>query len=103
MKAIVIGVSRMNGTSNKSGKLKVYDIGKLSCLMPIESKAKEDKEAGTSFAMAGFGYEVMEVDLDPAMLFEFEQVKFPATLNLAMDQRPMFGKLQTICVGISKV
>lgn len=103
MKAHVIGVSRINGTSNKSGKLKDYDMGKLLCLQPIEAKAKEDKDAGTCFAVSGYGFETMEVDLDTNALIQFKDIKFPAILDLAMDQRPMFGKLATVCVGLSKV
>ncbi len=102
MKATVIGVSRICGTSNKSGKLKDYDMGKLLCLQPIEAKGKEDKEAGTSFSVSGYGYEPMEVDLDSSALVQFKDVRFPAVLDLAMDQRPMFGKLATVCIGISK-
>lgn len=102
MKAHVIGVSRINGTSNKSGKLKDYDMGKLVCLQPIESKGKEDKEAGTCFAYAGYGYETMEVDLDVAAIPQFKDVRFPAVLDLVMDQRPMFGKLGTVCSGLIK-
>lgn len=102
MKAHVIGVSRINGTSNKSGKLKDYDMGKLLVLQPIEPKAKEDKEAGTCFAVSGYGYETMEVDLDPVALIQFKDVRFPCVLDLEMDQRPMFGKLATVCTGINQ-
>lgn len=102
MKAQVIGVSRINGISNKSGSLRDYDMGKLFCLQPIQSAGKQDPKEGTRFSRSGFGFEVMEVDLDASCMPQFKDVKFPAVLDLEMEQRPMFGKLQTVCVGLTQ-
>lgn len=102
MKAHVIGVSRINGVSKKSGSLKDYDMGKLFCLQPIQPAGKEDQKEGTRYSRTGYGFEVMEVDLDAGSLVQFSKIQFPAVLDLEMEQRPMFGKLATICIGLTQ-
>lgn len=102
MKAQVIGVSRIAGVSNKSGSLKDYDMGKLFCLQPIQPAGKEDKGVGTRYNRTGYGFEVMEVDLDSGSLVQFSKIQFPALLDLEMEQRPMFGKLATVCIGLTQ-
>lgn len=101
MKAQVIGVQRISGVSNKSGALKDYDMGKLFCLQPIESAAKT-KDDGTSYKKEGYGFEVMEVDLDSDCIKQFSAIKFPAMLDVVIEQRPMYGKLASVCIGIAK-
>lgn len=102
MKAQVIGVSRIAGVSNKSGSLKDYDMGKLFCLQPIQPAGKEDRGVGTRYNRSGYGFEVMEVDLDSGALVQFSKIQFPAALDLEMEQRPMFGKLATVCTGLTQ-
>jgi hypothetical protein len=102
MKALVSGIQRINGLSNKSGSLKEYDMGKLFVLVAIEAAHKSDEQSGTRYTKSGFGYESMEIDLDPACFEEFKNYKLPCAIDLVMDSRPMFGKLASVCVGITK-
>lgn len=100
MKAHVIGVTRVEGVSNKSGQLKPYDMARILSLQPCEVAGKIDDKTGTRYSKTGFGYELMEIDLESAEVMQkFAQVRFPAMLDLEMDQVPRFGKLQTVCVG----
>jgi len=102
MKALVAGVQRVNGLSDKSGKLKEYDMGKLFCLVPIEAAHKQDEQKGTRYTKDGFGYEVMEIDLDSEAVDQFKAYKLPCAIDLQMDSRPMYGKLASVCTGIIK-
>ena len=100
MKAIVIGCTHSHGISNKSGSLKDYGMGKMLILQQIEEIHTAKPELGTEYHKTGFGFEPMEVDLDLAALQQFATLKFPCQLDLLMEQRPMFGKLSTVCAGI---
>lgn len=100
MKAHVIGITRVEGVSNKSGQLKPYDMSRLLSLQPCEVAGKNDEQSGTRYSKSGYGYEVMEIDVaSPEVMQKFAQVRFPAMLDLEMDQIPRFGKLQTVCTG----
>ncbi len=101
MKAHVIGLVRIEGVSAKSGTLKPYDMPRLLILQPVEIAGKEDTQTGTRYSKSGFGFESAEIDLDPSSIPRFADVKFPAVLELEIGQRMQFGKLASICTGIS--
>ncbi len=104
MKAHIIGVTRVEGISKKSGSLKDYDMCRILALQPCEIAAKSDETIGTRYSKTGFGYEVMEIDLESGQVMQqFAQVRFPAMLDLEMDQVPRYGKLQSVCVGFKPV
>lgn len=94
MKLHVIGVSRMTGTAKASGK--PYDMAKLLCLQDVQIADKEN------YQRDGYGFEVCEVDMDPAVLTQFSQVKFPAMLECRTDNVMRFGKMQSLVVGLEK-
>lgn len=100
MKAHVIGVTRVEGMSNKKGPLKPYDMGKITILQPIEIVAKSDEQTGTRYSKTGYGYEPAEIDMDVAALPSFAGIKFPALLDLEIGQVMQFGKLASVCTGI---
>lgn len=91
MKLNVIGVKRIFGESKAGND---FDMCSVLCLVPIEATK------GKKVTVQGHGMEVMEVELDPAAVVQFAQVKFPAMLELATDQRPMRGELKTVCTGL---
>lgn len=97
MKMQVVGITRIAGVSSKSGKPRPYDMPKVVCLQPVQIQKKE------AYERSGFGYEPLEVDLDPEAFESFSQVKFPCVLELITDSRALFGRLQTICVGFKVV
>lgn len=99
MKANIIGVSRIEGISNKSGVLRPYDMPRILALQPVEMAAKSDDKAGTRYSKTGYGFEAMEIDLDPSAMAQFSEVKYPAVLDLVIDQRMLFGRLASVCVG----
>ena len=88
MKAVVIGVTRMTGTSKKNGR--PYDMARCLALQPVQV-------GGTQETMrAGFGYQAAEIDLRPEALAKFSQLKFPVELELITGSEMMFGRLITI-------
>jgi hypothetical protein len=99
MKANVIGVSRAEGISNKSGTNKPYDMASLVILQPMQTINSANPETGTRYAKTGFGYETAEVSVSPAAVVLFKDVKFPAALDLEISQDFMYGKLQSLVVG----
>jgi hypothetical protein len=93
MKLTVLGVKRIQGTSSKTGN--PFDMCNLLALNPIQSFAGK-------VAIQGFGYEVMEVNLDPNAVPQFSayQGKFPVTLELDTEYQAFMGKLETVVTGI---
>lgn len=95
MKATVIGVTRMTGTSKKNGR--PYDMARCFVLQPVQV-------GGTQETMrAGFGFSAAELDLRPDALVKFNQVKFPAELELITDNEMMFGRLVTVVTDFRPV
>jgi len=93
MKATVIGVTRMNGKSKKTGR--PYDMARILVLQPVDINTTED------YIKAGFGYQAAELDLRPDAISKFGQVKFPCELELITDNEMMFGRLITVVTGIA--
>jgi len=82
MKAVVIGVTRMTGTSKKNGR--PYDMARCLVLQPVQV-------GGTQETMrSGFGYQTAELDLRTDALPKFSQVKFPVELELITGNEMMF-------------
>lgn len=90
MKLNVIGVKRIKGTSSKTGN--EFDMCRLFALVPITP-------AGGKTLIQGFGFELAEMELDPAALQSFRQIGFPVELELTTDTRPFMGKLETVITG----
>jgi hypothetical protein len=51
----------------------------------------------------GFGFELAEMELDPACLSSFSRVSFPAMLELETDTRPYMGKLESVVTGFNSL
>lgn len=92
MKMQVIGVKRIYGESSKTGS--DFDMCSVMCIVPVETgKTKK-------VTIEGHGFEVAEIDLEPAALPQFAAVKFPAQVDLQTDQVFRRGKFETVCVGL---
>jgi hypothetical protein len=93
MKALVIGVTRMTGTSKKTGR--PYDMARCHVLQPCQI-------GGTQETMrAGFGFQAAELDLRPDAITKFGNMKFPVELELITGSEMMFGRLITIVEGFA--
>lgn len=89
MRVKVIGVKRVRGI--KEGR--PYDFSKISYLRAIEPVATE------TFNVQGYGLEVGEFDLDKDALLKFSDLKFPADLDLTVDNVPTRRGLQAVVTG----
>lgn len=90
MKVNVIGVKRIEGTAKASGL--PFDMCRLYCTVPIET-------GGAKTKVSGYGLEVAEMELEANVLPTFAQVKFPAELELKVDQRFQFGEFRSVVTG----
>lgn len=93
MKVLTLGVVRMSGTSMKSGSPKPYDMTRISYAVAVEPVNTEKRQ------LQGYGYEHRDVDLDPAALPQFKDVKFPCVLDLDVQVDPA-NLRRNICVGV---
>lgn len=102
MKATIIGVTRIEGISNKSGVLRPYDMPRILALQQIEISSKSDEKVGTRYSKTGFGFETMEIDLEPSGMQDFAGLKYPAQVDLIIGQKMLYGRLASVCTGIVK-
>lgn len=92
MKLLCAGVKILNGIGKASGQ--PFSMPRLFGLVPVENFKKEKVQA------EGYGFEVSEIELDPACLPAFAKINFPATLDLETDVMPFMGEFKTVVVGI---
>lgn len=98
MKAIIISATVVKGVSvKKNPNGTPYEIASVKYLKPIETFSTQDGVKSTS--LAGFGYEVKEMQLDPSKLPLFEKVKFGTEVELIRDDHPRFDD-KLWCVGV---
>lgn len=93
MKVNVLGVKRIHGTSGKTGN--AYDICNVLCIVPIELTDSKNMK------LEGYGFDSVELALDPKAIPLFSDVKFPSVLDLETDSRSFMGKLETFVIGIN--
>ena len=87
----VVGVKRIEGTAKASGN--PFDMCRLYAMVPIEGAEGKTR-------VTGYGMEVGEMDLDPAVLGDFAKIVFPAKLELKTEQSFRMGEFKTVVVGI---
>lgn len=93
MKVLVLGVLRMSGTSVKTGSPKPYDMTRITYGVPITPVHSEKR------TLIGSGYEIKDLDLDPDSLPSFQDLKFPAVLDLDVQPNPKDLR-RNICQGL---
>lgn len=91
MKVTVIGVKRMKGIGKESGN--AYDFASCEVLAPIQNRTSE------KFSIQGLGFEVAKLDMDLTALASFNDVKFPATLELTVEHRPDRNGMKPVVTG----
>lgn len=94
MKLNVIGVKRIQGKSSKTGN--DFDMCRIFALVPVTALSGKTN-------IQGFGFELAEMELDPAALSSFSRISFPAMLELETDTRPYMGKLESVVTGFAPV
>lgn len=93
MKMTVTGVSRTQGTSQKTQR--PYDMAFCYVLSPVQIQASENRQS------SGFGFEVAELHLAPDSISKFGRCAFPCELDLTTDNVMRFGKLETVVTGFN--
>ena len=91
MKVQVLGVKRMSGTVKESGN--PFDMASLFAIVPIE------QVSNAKFNITGYGYEVGEMQVEPAAVKQFENFKFPCMLELTQEAVLYRGKITQIVTG----
>lgn len=95
MRVLVVGALSMSGKAKKTGS--PYAICRAYVCSAIESKQTAD------YDRKGYGFEVTEVEVDPAAIGQFQSHRFPVVLDLETDMRPQGGKLVPFVVGVNSV
>lgn len=95
---VVIGMTSMNGTSNK-GQGSPYSFCQLTYLKPVTPHFKNDymerKEAGFSPATINFSE-------DPALWLEFQKIPFGQKISLVLEPDPQDIQ-KSIAVGFKRL
>ncbi len=90
MRVKAIGVQRLKGVS-KTGS--PFDFARVMYLRPVEVTSSD------KFSSQGFGFQQGEIDLALDALHKFNDIKFPADLDLALEQVPDRRGVKSVCVG----
>lgn len=93
MKAMVIGVKRMRGIGKDSGR--PFDFAQVEVLRPMENVS------GEKFTLTGLGFETSKLDAKIECLAAFNDVKFPATVDLLIEQEAGRSGLRSVVAGIA--
>lgn len=83
MKMLVAGCQRISGKSKKTGS--GYDFSRLLVLSEIQNRA------GDGYSVQASGYECQEIACDPAVVSQFRNLKFPASVEVVTEARPGAG------------
>ena len=95
MKVTVIGVMRMRGVGKESRQ--PYDFAQALILSPIENRNSE------KFSVVGLGYEVGKLDLRNESLHLFNDVRFPAQLELEIEHVADRRGMKPVVVGFKAI
>ena len=95
MRVKAIGAYRMTGVAKSSNK--PYDMGKLVIVVPVENMASE------KMTRVGYGAVVNELDVLPDAILNKFNFHYPCELDLVVDQKLQFGRLQAIIVDAKRV
>lgn len=95
MKALVAGVERMTGHSEKTKR--DYDMCRIYVLELSQSATYEKRQ------VTAYGYRVVEVDATPEAVSAMAGLKFPGMYDLEVDMAARGGKLVPVIVGVGAV
>jgi len=80
MKVTFIGATRRKGNAKASGK--PYDMCMFFYGTPVESVSNPNMQ------YYGYGHETREMELDPAALDQFKDVKLGQEIDVAVEPKP---------------
>lgn len=93
MKVKAIGVMRMKGISKTTGA--PYDFAQVMYLRKLEPVNSE------KLTITGAGYEVAKLDLQIESLHKFNDLVFPADLDLTLETIPDRRGVKSVCSGFA--
>lgn len=93
MRVKAIGVMRMKGIGKQSGQ--PYDFAQLMYLRPVEVFTKDN------LSITGIGYEVSKLDLQIEAMHKFNDIKFPADLDITLEQIPDRRGIRSVVSGFT--
>lgn len=93
MQAIAVGLSKMTGTSAKTGN--PYEMLRMTILVPNKSAAS------AKFNKFGMGYEPMDLPVSEAGFAKLGAITFPCQIDLVMDHQPRAGKVEAVVGGFN--
>lgn len=93
MHAIVLSAYKMNGLSKASNS--PFEMHKLTILVPAENVSSQ------KFNKLAYGYEVLDLDIEPASFPKFSVLTYPCAVTINLEQLPRGGKLQSVVTGYS--
>lgn len=92
MKVIAIGVKRMRGIGKDSGR--EYDFAQVEVLTPLKNTSSD------KFTLTGLGYETSKLDMRIEALAAFNDVKFPANVDLLVEHEASRNGMKAIVTGL---
>lgn len=96
---MVKSVTRSKGISFKKNPNGTdYDICTVNCLSPLQTR--DWKKEDGSGSLTGYGAQDYELPLDASAMSQFAGFDYPIELDLATDDRIMFGRMTSVVVGI---
>lgn len=93
MQAIAVGLSKMTGTSAKTGA--PYEMLRMTILVPNGSVAT------AKYNKFGLGYEPMDLPVAESAFAKMGQLSFPCQVDLVMDHQPRAGKVEAVVAGFN--
>lgn len=93
MQGTIVGITRMSGIGKESKN--PYDMCRALVLNKIEPFAKE------GFKREGFGFEIVEIEVQKESMAFFSGQKYPLTGDLQVDQAIRGGKMTSVLVGVN--
>lgn len=92
MLAICLGLSKMNGKSQKTGNQ--YEMHRLLIAIPAKNVTSG------SFNRFALGYETMDLDVSESAFPVMAGLTYPCRAELRMDHEPRGGKLVAVVGGV---
>ncbi len=90
MKVLVCGVARISGLSKFGSQ---FDMCMLKALRPIESFDNG------KIACRAYGFESVDLSLDPDCLPQFSELRFPTMLDLRLEDKLTRKGIESFVVG----
>jgi len=95
MKAMVINAKKTHGKRKADGT--PYEMYVVTISLPFRNVSMGN------YNVEGYGHDIAEIPLDPALLPKFQNLKEPTYLELITDQVIMFGEIKDTVVDVRPI